>query len=192
MHCGQSRFMSRCDRMPESASDRTPFPMPRSRSLVTAPAAVGACSVERTSFPASAMRIVSSAVSLSRISPAMMTSGSCRSTLLRASPKLSRPFSGRESCCAPSMRYSTGSSTVTAVRPSVRSALRMQASVVDFPEPVGPVRSTSPGRESILWIAASSSGRNPSSSRVYGQVRGRMRSTNRSPNTVGKEETRTS
>ena len=68
----------------------------------------------------------------------------------------------------------------------------MQASVVDLPEPVGPVKSTSPGRESILWIAASSSGQDTSSSHVYGQMRGRMRSTNRSPNIVGKEETRTS
>ncbi len=54
--------------------------MPISTRRVMAPGASFVCSVENTRWPVSEARIAISAVSLSRISPTMMTSGSWRST----------------------------------------------------------------------------------------------------------------
>ncbi len=87
-------------------------------------------------------------VSASRISPTMMTSGSWRMALRRASPKLtvSVPSSRCETDdMASAKRNSIGSSMV--IRCSgwlVVIHLMIAARVVDLPEPVGPVTSTRP------------------------------------------------
>ena len=101
------------------------------------------CRVAKVRWPVSAMRSADSTVSRSRISPISTTSGSCRSAERSAFAKL------WVSACSSRWltmhflwlcRYSTGSSMVTMC--SLRSRLTlssMAASVVDLPEPVGPV-----------------------------------------------------
>ena len=106
------------------------------------------CSVANTRCPVSAAVMAVWMVSKSRISPTRITSGSCRSTCFRALAKewVSAPISrwltmARLCRC----RYSMGSSTVMMWQG--RSVFTMSiraASVVDLPEPVGPVTSTSP------------------------------------------------
>ena len=109
------------------------------------------CSVESTRCPVSAAMSVVDMVSRSRISPTRMMSGSCRSTYLRPSwnERVSRPTSrwwmneSRSRC-----RNSIGSSIVMMLRVVTRlMASIMAASVVDLPEPVRPVTSTSPRGE---------------------------------------------
>ena len=63
--------------------------MPRSRSRVIDEGASLVCRVERTRWPVSAACTAYSAVSVSRISPTMMMSGSWRSTVRRAVAKVS-------------------------------------------------------------------------------------------------------
>src|SRR6478735_3957884 len=112
------------------------------------------CSVEKTRWPVSAALSAVSSVSLSRISPIRMTSGSCRSTDLsaarneRVSVATSRceMFASWSRC-----RNSIGSSIVMMLtRSLVLTWLIIAASAVDFPDPVTPVTSTSPrGRTEI-------------------------------------------
>ena len=106
------------------------------------------CSVAKVRWPVSAMRSAASTVSRSRISPISTTSGSWRRTERSALAKLwvsacsSRWLTMHFLC---ECRYSTGSSMVTMC--SWRSRLTLSsiaARVVDLPEPVGPVTSTSP------------------------------------------------
>jgi hypothetical protein len=83
-----------------------------SSSRVTAPAASFVCSELNTRWPVSAAWTAIRAVSVSRISPTMMTSGSWRRIDRRPFAK-SIPALGLScTCMIPSMRYSTGSSTV--------------------------------------------------------------------------------
>ena len=98
------------------------------------------CSVEKTMWPVMAARTEMDAVSASRVSPTMMTSGSWRS-------KARRPLSNVRPAmlltCVWLMRArlrSTGSSIVETL--TCRSAIvcRTMYSVVVLPEPVGPVR----------------------------------------------------
>ncbi len=84
------------------------------RSIVCA--ALFVWSVERTRWPVSAAVITVAIVSMSRISPTMITSGSCRIEFLSASRKLgvSVPTSRCETTAVWSAkRNSIGSSTVT-------------------------------------------------------------------------------
>ena len=114
----------------------------------TVEAAVLVCSVAKTRWPVSAVSIAVSIVSRSRISPTSTMSGSSRRAARRARAKLSvsrctsrwliRHFCG---LCT----NSTGSSIVMMCSLRVRLMLSMIAeSVVDLPEPVGPVTTTSP------------------------------------------------
>ncbi len=106
------------------------------------------CSVENTRWPVSAAERAVCTVSVSRISPTRITSGSWRSTRRSAWPKLfvSRPTSRwlsteRLSECTNSI----GSSIVMmcfAISELMWSIIA--ASVVDLPEPVVPVTSTIP------------------------------------------------
>ena len=67
----------------------------------------------------------------------------------------------------PGMVYSTGSSTVTMLTVGLLISLRKEYSVVDFPQPVGPVRSTIPYEcAKILSMTTFSSSVNPRSARV--------------------------
>ena len=115
------------------------------------------CSVANVRWPVSAMRSADSIVSRSRISPMSTTSGSSRSAARSAfanewvSAWTSRWFTTHFLCWC---RYSIGSSTVSMC--SWRSELilsSMAASVVDLPDPVGPVTSTRPrGLSQIVAI----------------------------------------
>ena len=106
------------------------------------------CNVAKVRWPVSAMRKADSIVSRSRISPMSTTSGSSRNAARRelanecVSECTSRWFTRHFLWL---WRNSIGSSIV--IMCSSRSLLilsSMAASVVDFPEPVGPVTSTRP------------------------------------------------
>ena len=81
-----------------------------------APGASLVCRVERTMCPVSAASIAIRAVSPSRISPTMITSGSARS--IERSPVAKSSPALRFTCIwlIPSSRYSTGSSIVMILR----------------------------------------------------------------------------
>src|SRR5260221_413789 len=79
------------------------------------------------------------AVSLSRISPTRTMSGSARRIERSAPAKVSPAFGWICTWLMPGSRYSTGSSTVMMFRSGVFSWFSVAYSVVDFPEPVGPV-----------------------------------------------------
>ena len=100
-------------------------------------------SVEKTRWPVSAAVIAVCIVFQSRISPTMITSGSCRNMFFRASLKLGESVetSRWETAAFPSAkRNSIGSSIVTMWTGRFSMIERMMpASVVDLPEPVGPV-----------------------------------------------------
>jgi hypothetical protein len=106
-------------------------------------------------------------VSHSRISPIMMTSGSWRITFFSASGKLgvSVPTSRCDTAALPdAKRYSIGSSIVTMWTGRVSTIDWMiAASVVDLPEPVGPVTRTRPA--GIRAKVSTISGRPSSSDR---------------------------
>ena len=92
------------------------------------------------------------AVSRSRISPTMITSGSARSIERSPTSKVTPALGAICICLMPAMRCSTGSSIVRMLRSPSLSACSAAYSVVDLPEPVGPVTSTAPlGR----WMARS-------------------------------------
>ena len=133
------------------------------------------CSVAKVRWPVSAMRSADSIVSRSRISPISTTSGSSRSAARRAfenecvSACSSRWLTTHFLCAC---RYSIGSSIVMMC--SWRSLLILSsiaASVVDLPEPVGPVTRTRP--RGLSQMPATTGGR-PSSLKPrisYGIVR---------------------
>src|SRR5687767_7424491 len=116
------------------------------RSMVFAADEV--CSVPNTRWPVSAPERARRMVSRSRISPTRITSGSSRSALRSALAK--------DSVCGPTSRWlirhffdsctnSIGSSMVRMWPCSFSLTwLTIAASVVDLPEPVGPVTSTMP------------------------------------------------
>ena len=86
--------------------------MPMSTRRVTPPAESFVCSVLNTKWPVSAARMAMSAVSWSRISPTMMTSGSWRRMCRRPTANV-RPISGFIWIwLMPAISYSMGSSTV--------------------------------------------------------------------------------
>ena len=86
---------------------------PRSMRRVTAPAASLVCTVLSTRWPVTDARNAICAVSLSRISPIMTTSGSWRRIARSAVGKDFLPFSSTWTWLIPGTRISTGSSTVT-------------------------------------------------------------------------------
>ena len=111
------------------------------------------CRVENTKWPVSAAVMAASIVSRSRISPTRITSGSWRSTRLSASPKVGTSTPTSRWLTMPWRcwwKYSMGSSTVTTCRRERRLITSiMEASDVDFPEPVGPVTRINPRG---MWI----------------------------------------
>ncbi len=121
-----------------------------SRSRVTAPAAVLVCRVDNTRWPVRLACTAISAVSRSRISPTITTSGSCRR--IARSPRANVIWTFVLTCDwpMPSIKYSIGSSTVMMLR--VSSLIRSSAAyrVVVFPDPVGPVTRMMPCG---LWMS---------------------------------------
>ena len=79
------------------------------------------------------------AVSRSRISPTSTMSGSERKMLRNAAAKVIPALVLTCTWLTPASWYSTGSSTVMTFLVSSLTMLRVAYSVVDFPEPVGPV-----------------------------------------------------
>ena len=102
------------------------------------------CSVVSTRCPVIAARMQICAVSASRTSPTMITSGSWRRNARSAVAK-SMPTEWR-TCTwfRPLKRYSTGSSTVEMLTVGALIRLRQVYKVVLLPEPVGPVTKMSP------------------------------------------------
>ena len=167
---------------------------PISFRRVSAPGASFVWSVESTKCPVSADSIEIFAVSTSRISPTMITSGSDRTIERRAVAKVSPARRLIWICEMPGSRYSTGSSTVMMLMSGRLISFSAPKRVVDFPEPVGPVTSSAPvGRRisSDSWCRMSSA--RPSSSSVGGRFDlSSRRITTDSPSTEGSVATRTS
>ena len=107
-------------------------------------AAVLVCSVLSTRWPVSALSTAMSAVSRSRISPTMITSGSWRRKLRSAVAKVKPAGRFTCICCTSAMWYSTGSSMVRMLTCRCRISSSIAYSVVDLPQPVGPVARNMP------------------------------------------------
>ena len=107
--------------------------------LWTAPAAEGACSEASTRWPLLAARTAVSAVTGSRISPIMITSGDWRSTLRSNSGNPTSALGLICDCRSPATAYSIGSSMVLIFRSPLFRCLRQPYRVVVLPDPVGPL-----------------------------------------------------
>ena len=118
--------------------------MPMSISRPSALGASRVCSVESTRWPVSAASTAMCAVSRSRISPTMITSGSARSIERSPTSKGHARLGAICICLTPAIRCSTGSSIVRMERLPSLTAPSAAYSVVDLPLPVGPVTSTAP------------------------------------------------
>ena len=113
--------------------------MPISVSRTTARGASLVCSVDSTRWPVSAASTAMCAVSASRISPSSTTSGSDRRIERSARAKVSPALALVCTWLMPGSRYSTGSSTVITLISGRLTTLSVAYSVVDLPDPVGPV-----------------------------------------------------
>ena len=102
------------------------------------------CSVENTRWPVSEASIPIAAVSWSRISPTMITSGSARRNERIAAANVKSIFGCTCTCRRPGCVISTGSSAVQIFMSSVLMKPSAECSVVVLPEPVGPTTSAIP------------------------------------------------
>ena len=134
-----SRRTRRCaitaSRLEDNRNGSTPISLRR----VTAPIAVLVCSVESTRWPVRDACTAICAVSRSRISPTITTSGSWRKIARKPRAKL---ISTLPLTCVwpiPGSMYSTGSSMVRILRALSLISDRPAYRVVVLPEPVGPV-----------------------------------------------------
>ena len=167
---------------------------PRSSNLLMAPAESFVCRVLNTRWPVREDCIAIRAVSASRTSPTIITSGSCRKTCRSAFTKVT-PF--LEATCIwliPSSWYSIGSSTVITFFSAELMRLRQAYRVVLLPLPVGPVTKIIPWvRSSSVSNLLRSSSHNPSWSSVrMPELLSKRRRTQRSPKLVGTVLTRRS
>jgi hypothetical protein len=124
------------------------------------------CSVDRTRWPVIAARTPISAVSGSRISPTMITSGSWRSAERSTRANVSSMRGLTCTWLMRGMRYSTGSSTVMILCSGTLTVFSAAYSVVVLPLPVGPVTRIMPlGRCTRRSMRTRASGGMPSWSR---------------------------
>ena len=100
--------------------------------------------VASTMCPVRAACIMIWAVSPSRTSPIMITSGSERSIARKPAANVRPALLFTCTWLMPPRRYSTGSSTVMILRSPVFRLCSAPYRVVDLPEPVGPETSTAP------------------------------------------------
>ena len=129
------------------------------------------CSVDSTRWPVSAASMAIVAVSRSRISPTSTMSGSERRMERSADANVSPAFGLTCTWLMPARRYSTGSSTVITFFDASLIWLSVAYSVVDLPEPVGPVTRIVPYGRSITDVKRSSEwGRKPRSVRPSSAV----------------------
>ena len=112
---------------------------PMSIRRVAAEAASLVCSVEKTKWPVSDARVAACAVSRSRISPIITTSGSWRKMARRPMANDMPTLWSTGIWFTPSRLYSTGSSVVISFFSGPTMALSAAYSVVVLPLPVGPV-----------------------------------------------------
>jgi hypothetical protein len=136
--CAHTRRRSRCAIAPRSVCAMVLYCSPMSARRATALTASLACTVVSTRWPVMAACAAVTAVSLSRISPTRMTSGSWRSIARSALAKVMPCFVCTCVCVMPGSSYSIGSSTVMMLTLPSASSRSAPYSVVVFPEPVGP------------------------------------------------------
>ena len=111
------------------------------------------CSVDSTKWPVCAALMAISAVSRSRISPTMMTSGSWRRNARMAAAKVSPTFGLTLTWLTPGRLISAGSSAVEMLVSSRLRMLRPVYSDTVLPLPVGPVTRIMPwGLARILRV----------------------------------------
>ena len=135
------------------------------------------------------------AVSRSRISPTSTMSGSARRIDRSAAANVRPAFGWICTWLMPGSRYSTGSSTVMMLRSGLLSMLSVAYSVVDLPEPVGPVTRIVPyGLRYDASNRACGLGQEARAPRARrtAWLLSRMRMTTFSPYTVGRVATRRS
>ena len=115
-----------------------------SNNRVSVSGALLVCNVLNTRCPVSDASIPVCAVSSSRISPTMITSGSARKNARIAAANV-KPMRGCTCTCRkPYWVISTGSSAVQIFRSGVLIAPSAACSVVVLPDPVGPTTRNSP------------------------------------------------
>ena len=134
------------------------------------------------------------AVSASRTSPTMITSGSWRSSVRTPAAK-SRPMPGWTCIWLNAGSTSSiGSSIVHTFTSGRATCFSVEYKVVVLPEPVGPVTRITPcGCSTIERQVASSSASKPSSRKFFSSTTGsKMRITSFSPNAVGMVDSRNS
>ncbi len=137
--CGQFSRTSRWARMPISVVVIRKCGTPRSSSRVIEDGASFVCSVDSTRWPVSAAWIAFSAVSVSRISPTMMMSGSWRNTVRSVLANVMSTCGRTATWLKSSNTISIGSSIVMMFTSGLLRYLRTEYSVVVLPLPVGPV-----------------------------------------------------
>ncbi len=98
--------------------------MPMLRIRVKVAGASFVCNVDSTMWPVWAALIAMSAVSRSRISPTMITSGSCRRNDLSAAAKVRPALSFTLTWLTPGRLISDGSSAVEMLTPGLFSRFR--------------------------------------------------------------------
>ena len=153
------------------------------------------CRVLNTRWPVNAASTDMVAVSLSRISPTIMTSGSCLRNDLRTVLKSKSISDFVCTWMALSRFLSTGFSAVNILISGVLMVFRAEYSVVVFPLPVGPVTRIRPyGRVMASWNIFRFPGKKPSCARLKSaELLSETRMTIASPKVaVGKTETRRS
>ena len=179
--------------IPTQASEKFTGSRPKSSKRVIVSGAELVCSVDSTKWPVNEASIPACAVSLSRISPIRIMSGSARKNARRAAAKL-KPILGLTcTCCRPGCVISTGSSAVQIFFSGVFKYPNIAWSVVVLPEPVGPTTRRMPW--GFLIISSKRA-------RLFGAKfilsigiappDARIRITTPSPATVGMVATRTS
>ena len=110
------------------------------------------CKVEKTKWPVSEASTPAWAVSLSRISPINIMSGSARRKARNALAKV-KPIRGLTcTCCSPAWVISTGSSAVQIFLSGVFICPSTACKVVVLPEPVGPTTNKMPCGLSIMRV----------------------------------------
>ncbi|BCQ63089.1 hypothetical protein PBOI14_48390 [Pseudomonas sp. Boi14] len=168
--------------------------MPMSTRRVTAPMALLVCRVESTRCPVREACTAISAVSRSRISPTITTSGSWRRMARKPRAKVMSTLALTWVWPIPVRWYSTGSSMVRMLRSRLLRLASPAYSVVVLPEPVGPVTRRMPWglcrAVSRRWRTAGFMPRCARSRRPA--CLSSRRITTRSPWLEGRVETRTS
>ncbi|CAI8366260.1 MAG: Uncharacterised protein [Hyphomonas sp. TMED17] len=144
LQCGQRRRTSRCAITALKVAASTYGSIPISRSRCTAPAAEFVCTVDKTGRPVAANSNATLAVSRSRTSPTITTSGSCRKMARKVAAKVRPTLWCIWVWLIPGRPYSIGSSSVMTLRSPLFRTDNAEYKVVVLPEPVGPVTKVMP------------------------------------------------